>query len=387
MDVTNWRQIPPSRREIFSIEDIVGRTNHFLNVNVCSGLAAFALQVYQVPGETSCRWHFYFELAQSFKFRDIQGKEVNIIGLAMWMEREGWRDGDLTVRFMIKERPFYRPLATFVFPLHDPWCPDDVKVTMLTLVNVLRGTTLGPGEDRSNLTRFKFWHLEFVPSEDPEIRGPRDALTQWMICWNKKGYVGWDCCEGIFEDDTVLEDDGLRSGAIDSDAFGNIIGIQFTTEDDIEQERALTVSMRSKRICAGYWITGFERVLFHNNEILPYKMPSVENAPDSTAETETGTEAETQPEDLPTGSPRTAGHGNTENQQAAESHPDSSGEYQIVNLCQMLGIQSQPPSEHADDDHDSSSSSDSSSSYHSDDQVEFYSQETTAEEYRRRFTI
>ncbi|KAH6994191.1 hypothetical protein EDB82DRAFT_575659 [Fusarium venenatum] len=66
--------------------------------------------------------------------------------------------------------------------------------------------------------------------------------TQWMIRWNNKGYVGWDCCEGVFEDDTVLESDGLHSGAIDSDAFGHFVGIEFTTEDDVEEDRTLTIT-------------------------------------------------------------------------------------------------------------------------------------------------
>ncbi|CEI62823.1 unnamed protein product [Fusarium venenatum] len=70
------------------------------------------------------------------------------------------------------------------------------------------------------------------------IGGPQ----QWMIRWNNKGYVGWDCCEGVFEDDTVLESDGLHSGAIDSDAFGHFVGIEFTTEDDVEEDRTLTIT-------------------------------------------------------------------------------------------------------------------------------------------------
>ncbi|KAM0232022.1 hypothetical protein ACHAPO_008056 [Fusarium lateritium] len=379
MDVTDWRQIPPPRREIFSVDDIVGRTNHFLNVNVCSGLDDFALQVYQVPGETSCRWHFYFELATTFKFRDTRGEEVNIVGLAMWMDREGWRDGDLTVRFVIQERPFYRPLATFVFPLQDPW-RSDIKVTMLTLVNVLRGTTISPGEDRSNLTKFKFWPLEFIPLEEPETRGSRDVLTQWMVRWNRKGYVGWECTEGLFEDKTALRAGRLHHGALDSDTFGNIIRIQFTTENDIERDEVLTITMRSKRIRAGHWMTGFERTLLHNGEILPYEMFSVENAPDITAETENETEA--QPLDLLTGSPRSAGADNSANEHNAESYSNSSGEYQIVNLCQMLGIQSQPPSEQPDEDDSSSNNSHSS-----DDEAEFYIQEPTTEGRQRRFTI
>jgi hypothetical protein len=169
--ITDWRRISPPRREIFNLRDIIDQTNHFLNVAVRTGLISFALQVYRIPGDNACRFHFYVHLNESIQFRDTNGDVASIRGLAMWMECQDHLTGELTVRFVIKHRPFFRTLASFEFPIKHAWRPYDGNIILLDIINVLRGTAVGiPEHDRANLTHFRFWPMVSL------TRGHRDAL-------------------------------------------------------------------------------------------------------------------------------------------------------------------------------------------------------------------
>ncbi|RGP78708.1 hypothetical protein FLONG3_3163 [Fusarium longipes] len=265
--MTDWRQIPPPRREIFNLDDIVNQTNHFLNVAVRTGLISFALQVYQIPGEDTSRYHFYFHLNESIQFRDTSGDVASIHGLAMWMECQEPLKGELTVRFVIKHRPFFRALASFEFPIKNAWRPYDANVILLDIINVLRGTAMEvPDHDRVNLTQFRFWPMGTVN------RGYRDALTQWMVRLNNNEYVGWWCFEQSVKD-TVIEassDDELLS----SHMFGSIIGSEYTTENHYDNDFFLVVNMKRKPIRRGVWMhMSYERILRHHGTALPYEGP------------------------------------------------------------------------------------------------------------------
>ncbi|RGP70057.1 hypothetical protein FSPOR_4349 [Fusarium sporotrichioides] len=255
MDPNDWRLIPPSKREIFNLKDITDETNHFLTIAMRTGLTAFALEVYQVPGEETCRFHFYFHLNESIQLRDVNGELASIRGLAMWMECQEPRVGELTVRFVIETRPFYGALASFQFPLKNAWRSHDINTTLLTIVNVLQG--------------IPFWPMGDV------TRGYRDVLSQWMVRLSNNGFVGWCAYEQTTEDVTFLEDyDRFDENDLASQSFANLIKFEYTNNRQYDEDAFLIVNMKVKKIRRGVWVSrDFERVFYHNGDKLPYEGP------------------------------------------------------------------------------------------------------------------
>jgi hypothetical protein len=208
-----------------------------------------------------------------------------------------------------------------------------------------------------------------------------------MIRWESKEYVLWNSYRQYIDTDAVLEIAGLDNWDLGSQPFDTIIGIGFTAEGVPRDLQPMTITMQPKKIRGGYWAIGYDRVLYIGLDRLPYETPPVPvtTTADNSAETWTYAEAHTQPEDLLTGSPRPrpATHESNffEYLQMVESHSDSSGEFQLVTMCQRLGIESQPQSEHFDnlgDDEDysdnQSSSDDSSDEGHYDEFMRYYLQ-------------
>ncbi|GKU03690.1 hypothetical protein FLAG1_05770 [Fusarium langsethiae] len=270
MGPNDWRLIPPSKREIFNLKDITDETNHFLSIAMRTGLSAFALEVYQVPGEETCRFHFYFHLNESIQFRDVNGEIASILGLAMWMECQEPRVGELTVRFVIESRPFYEALASFQFPLKNAWRSHDINTTLLTIVNVIQGIPQELCEDdRFDLTKFRFWPMGDV------TRGYRDVLSQWMVRLSNNGFVGWCAYEHTTEEVTFLEDyDRFDENDLASQSFASLIKFEYTTNRQYDEDDFLIVNMKVKKIRRGVWVSrDFERVFYHNGDKLPYEGP------------------------------------------------------------------------------------------------------------------
>lgn len=171
MNFKTWKRIPASHREIFDLEDIDKKSSYILNAAVRSGVTSFSLQVCPVRGDQTCRYHFYLELDTSIWFLDIEGNITSIRGLAMWMECCGPGWGELTIGFVIRDRPFSGPLlANFEFPLRDTQTSGCIN--LLHLIKLLRGVQREElhDENRFDLTKFLFCPLS------QEICGYRDAL-------------------------------------------------------------------------------------------------------------------------------------------------------------------------------------------------------------------
>ncbi|KAI1008667.1 hypothetical protein LB504_001409 [Fusarium proliferatum] len=81
----DWEKVPPPARDTFTLSDILGQTDPHLAVVSRTGLVGMSLQYYQLPGETECRQHFFFELNENVLFADEDGNRCAIHGFAMWM--------------------------------------------------------------------------------------------------------------------------------------------------------------------------------------------------------------------------------------------------------------------------------------------------------------
>ncbi|KAF4437623.1 hypothetical protein FACUT_5555 [Fusarium acutatum] len=61
----DWEKVPPPARDTLTLSDILGQTDPHLAVVSRTGLIGMSLQYYQLPGETECRQHFFFELNEN----------------------------------------------------------------------------------------------------------------------------------------------------------------------------------------------------------------------------------------------------------------------------------------------------------------------------------
>ncbi|EKJ71530.1 hypothetical protein FPSE_08271 [Fusarium pseudograminearum CS3096] len=269
MNFKTWKRIPASRREIFDLEDIDRKSSHILNAAVRSGVTSFSLQVCPVRGDQTCRYHFYLELDTSIPFRDVEGNMASIRGLVMWMECYGHGWGELTFGFVIRDRPFPGPLlADFKFPLMGTQTSG--CITLLHLIDLLRGVPREElrDEDCFDLTKFRFCPI----SQD--LRGYRDALTQWMVRLCNNGFVGWWSYHQSVVN-TVYVDDYEGDEYPDehaNNAFGRIIGLNYHHNAEFTAERRLIVHMTTRLIRRGVWLDREFHRAEHFGEIdLPYE--------------------------------------------------------------------------------------------------------------------
>ncbi|WZH47788.1 hypothetical protein QYS62_008947 [Fusarium acuminatum] len=267
MNIMNdWRQIPPPQREIFNLDDIRDQTNHFLNVVARTGLISFSLQVYQLPGQSICRYHLYFDLNESLQFRDSQGDVASIHALAMWMEPlDDGLMAELSIRMVIKHRPFMHPLASFEFPLKNAGRPYCQNLNLIDIINTLQGSAAElPDTERANLLRFKFWITQ------DGLRGYRDVLTQWMIRLNNTEIVGWFCFNQSIEDAWYEDPEDVLKDI----TFGSIIAAALTSDQTKDLEDMITVQIARIPIRRGLWLDrNFIRTTFQHGERLPYEGP------------------------------------------------------------------------------------------------------------------
>lgn len=153
----DWEKVPPPARDTFTLSDILGQTDPHLAVVSRTGLIGMSLQYYQLPGETECRQHFFFELNESVLFADEDGNRCAIHGFAMWMAPTADGKGELTVRFCVKSEPFMDPLLIFDFYVEKSKMEPKENFILIDFINALQGTREGlPEGERTNLLRFKF---------------------------------------------------------------------------------------------------------------------------------------------------------------------------------------------------------------------------------------
>ncbi|CZS82803.1 unnamed protein product [Fusarium graminearum] len=276
MDSNHWKLIPTSRREIFDLEDIDKKANRILNVAMRSSLNSFSLQVCPVRGDEVCHYHFYFELGKRIQFRDVEGNVTSIVGLAMWMESYGPHWGTLIVRFVIRDRPFPGPLlANFQFPLRD--AQTSRCTNLLDVINLLRGV---PGEELDDESRFDLTQFRFCPFSD-DIRGYRDALTQWMIRLCNNDFVGWwSHRQSIVNTIYVLNLDDYEgdeySDEHGNNGFGRSIGLNYYHNAELTTEGRLIVHMTPRLIRCGVWIDPeFHRAERFGEVDLPHESESL----------------------------------------------------------------------------------------------------------------
>ncbi|KAM0353033.1 hypothetical protein ACHAPU_001919 [Fusarium lateritium] len=264
--MNNWHRIPPPQREIFNLDDVRNQTNHFLNVVARTGLVSFSLQVYQVPGETNCRYHFYCDLNESVQFRDAHCEIASIHAVALWMEpKDDGLTGELNVRMVIKHRPFMYPLASFEFPLKNAGGPCHQNLSLINVINILQGSAVNlPETERTNLLRFKFW------TSQGNLRGYRDVLTQWMIRLNNTETVGWFCFDQSVGDADYVD----LEEVMEDIAFGSLIAGVFTSDLTPDLERMIKVQVKYNPVRRGLWLDRrVDRTTSQHGERLPYEGP------------------------------------------------------------------------------------------------------------------
>jgi hypothetical protein len=90
----------------------------------------------------------------------------------MWMEPlDDGLMAELSIRMVIKHRPFMHPLASFEFPLKNAGRPYCQNLNLIDIINILQGSAAElPDTERVNLLRFKFWITQ------DGLRGYRDVL-------------------------------------------------------------------------------------------------------------------------------------------------------------------------------------------------------------------
>ncbi|KAF5602008.1 hypothetical protein FPCIR_2085 [Fusarium pseudocircinatum] len=153
----DWEKVPPPARDTFTLYDILGQTDPHLAVVSRTGIIGMSLHYYQLPGETECRQHFFFELNESVLFADEDGNRCAIHGFAMWMAPTADGKAELTVRFCIKSEPFMDPLLIFEFYVENSKKNPKDNFILIDFINALQGTRAGlPEGERTNLLRFKF---------------------------------------------------------------------------------------------------------------------------------------------------------------------------------------------------------------------------------------
>ncbi|KAF4957972.1 hypothetical protein FGADI_2801 [Fusarium gaditjirri] len=239
----DWEKVPPPARDTFTLSDILGQTDPHLAVVSRTGLIAMSLQYYQLPGETECRQHFFFELNENVLFADEDGNRTAIHGFAMWMAPTADSKAELTVRFRLKSEPFMEALLSFGFDLKNS--KKDPKENLIL--------------------------IDFINETGGKLYGYRDALLQWMMRLSNAGFLSWDCIEMDFEE-ANFAGDGEYMGDL---KFDLIIHNKFKSDpNELGDNMKRIIDVEKTPIKRGVWLDEkFTRPLYYKLAKLPYEGP------------------------------------------------------------------------------------------------------------------
>ncbi|KAF5531308.1 hypothetical protein FNAPI_13298 [Fusarium napiforme] len=239
----NWEKVPPPARDTFTLSDILGQTDPHLAVVSRTGLVGMSLQYYQLPGETECRQHFFFELNENVLFADEDGKRCAIHGFAMWMAPTAEGKAELTVRLCIKSEPFMDPLLIFDFYV----------------------------ENSKENPKDQFILIDFINETGGKLYGHRDALLQWMIRLNTAKFLSWSC-HGMDFEDSNFAGDGEYMGDL---KFDIIIHNKFKSDpNELGDNMKRIIDVTKTPIKRGVWLDeNFTRPLEYRLAKLPYEGP------------------------------------------------------------------------------------------------------------------
>ncbi|KAF5647927.1 hypothetical protein F52700_1139 [Fusarium sp. NRRL 52700] len=229
---------------MFTLSDILGETDPHLAVVSRTGIISMTLQYYQLPGETECRQHFFFELNKELEFADEDGNRCTIHGFAMWMAPAADDKGELTVRFCIKNEPFMDPLLTFEFYVDDPKEDSKKHFNLIDFINALQGDC---------------WRVARTP------RRP------WMIRLDMAHLLGWSCIS-MDHEEANFTGDGEYMGMLE---FDIIIRNKFKSDpNELGDNMKRIIEVTKTPIQRGVWLDQrFARPLEYRSGKLPYEGP------------------------------------------------------------------------------------------------------------------
>ncbi|KAG5807675.1 hypothetical protein H9Q74_007588 [Fusarium xylarioides] len=247
----DWEKVPPPARDTFTLSDVLGQTDPHLAVVSRTGIIGMSLQYYQLPGETECRQHFFFELNENVLFADEDGNRCAIHGFAMWMAPTDDGKAELTVRFCIKSEPFMDPLLIFDFYVENSKKDPKDNFILIDFINALQGTRAGlPEGERTNLLRFNL---------------------QWMIRLNMAKFLSWSC-HGMDFEEANFAGDGEYMGDL---KFDIIIHNKFKSDpNELGDNMKRIIDVEKTPIKRGVWLDeSFTRPLAYRLAKLPYEGP------------------------------------------------------------------------------------------------------------------
>ncbi|KAG9497177.1 hypothetical protein J7337_011969 [Fusarium musae] len=246
-----WEKVPPPERDNFTLSDILGQTDPHLAAVSRTGIVGMSLQYYQLPGETECRQHFFFELNENVVFADEDGNRCAIHGFAMWMVPSADGKAELTVRLCTKSEPFMDPLLIFDFYVENSKKNPKDQFILIDFINALQGTRAGlPEGERTNLLRFNL---------------------QWMIRLNMAKFLSWSC-HGMDFEDSNFAGDGEYMGDL---KFDIIIHNKFKSDpNELGDNMKRIIDVKKTPIKRGVWLDeNFTRPLEYRLAKLPYEGP------------------------------------------------------------------------------------------------------------------
>ncbi|QGI68859.1 hypothetical protein CEK26_012817 [Fusarium fujikuroi] len=247
----DWEKVPPPARDTFTLSDILGQTDPHLAVVSRTGLIGMSLQYYQLPGETECRQHFFFELNESVLFADEDGKRCAIHGFAMWMAPTTDGKAELTVRFCIKSEPWMDPLLIFDFYVEKSKMDPKENFILIDFINALQG-------DWRQVARISRCSLIW-------------NSLQWMIRLTTAKFLSWSC-HGMDFEEANFAGDGEYMGDL---KFDVIIYNKFKSDpNELGENMKRIIDVTKTPIKRGVWLDeNFTRPLVFRLAKLPYEGP------------------------------------------------------------------------------------------------------------------
>ncbi|KAF5716014.1 hypothetical protein FGLOB1_2791 [Fusarium globosum] len=247
----DWEKVPPPARDTFTLSDILGQTDPHLAVVSRTGLIGMSLQYYQLPGETECRQHFFFELNESVLFADEDGKRCAIHGFAMWMAPTTDGKAELTVRFCIKSEPWMDPLLIFDFYVEKSKMDPKENFILIDFINALQG-------DWRQVARISRCSLTW-------------NSLQWMIRLTIAKFLSWSC-HGMDFEEANFAGDGEYMGDL---KFDVIIYNKFKSDpNELGENMKRIIDVTKTPIKRGVWLDEcFTRPLVFRLAKLPYEGP------------------------------------------------------------------------------------------------------------------
>ncbi|CVK98246.1 uncharacterized protein FMAN_12288 [Fusarium mangiferae] len=240
----DWEKVPPPARDTFTLSDILGQTDPHLAVVSRTGLVGMSLQYYQLPGETECRQHFFFELNENVLFADEDGNRCAIHGFAMWMAPTTNGKAELTVRLCIKSDPWMDPLLIFDFYVERSKMDPKENFILIDFINALQGD----------------WRQVAWISR-----------CSWMIRLTIAKFLSWSC-HGMDFEEANFAGDGEYMGDLEFDV---IIYNKFKSDpNELGDNMKRIIDVTKTPIKRGVWLDeSFTRPLAFRLAKLPYEGP------------------------------------------------------------------------------------------------------------------